>query len=79
MSETKGHEKPAAYDPEREIQFLEETKRFKLYYTCDDCMHFNKEEDRCMEFYPIEALRTPEHPVLLGDRDWLFCKCFEMH
>ena len=70
---------PLPYDPAIEERFRAQTERFKLYYTCDDCMHFNKEEERCMEFYPIEALRTPDHPVRLGDKSWLFCKCFEMH
>jgi len=79
MGHEKTPKKTRPYDEALEARFLEEAQRFKLYYTCDNCMHFNRKEERCMDFYPTEELRTPDHPVRLGIKSWLFCKCFEMH
>jgi hypothetical protein len=70
---------PPAYDPAIEKHFQKQAEIFQLNYTCDDCMNFDKHGQKCVEFYPTEALRTPGHPVRLKENDWLFCKCFEMN
>jgi hypothetical protein len=70
---------PPAYNQAVEERFREEVALFKLNYTCDDCMNFDQVGQQCVELYPIDALRTPNHPVRLKEKDWLFCKCFEMN
>jgi hypothetical protein len=77
MDPDKNTSAPQSFDEASEQRFREEAKRFNLVYTCDDCMHFNHTDERCMELYPTEVLRTPDHPVRLAEKDWIFCKCFE--
>ena len=79
MSQSKKHNAEQVYDEAIELRFQEESQQYNFRYTCDDCMHFNAKEERCMDFYPTERLRIENHPVRLGEKDWLFCKCFEMN
>jgi len=54
------------------LRFLEESKRFALRYTCDDCAHFLRET--CAHGYPIGERRG--RVLEIGD-EVVFCKEFE--
>jgi hypothetical protein len=54
-------------------EFDEERERFSLRYSCEDCGHWNRDDERCRHEWPNEQHR------LLRRSEWVdFCKEFEL-
>jgi hypothetical protein len=60
-------------DPE----FVEESRRFRLRFTCDACVHFDGDRGQCSHGYPTAPHRGIE-PSQDGHAQVVFCKEFEL-
>ena len=56
----------------------EESARFGLRFTCEDCAIFDERADRCRHEWPTDAHRRARYEAPRGDGDEVvFCKEFE--
>jgi hypothetical protein len=54
---------------------IEEARRARLRFRCDDCIHFDDGAERCVHGYPV----TPHRPgPLTTGAVIVFCKEFEL-
>lgn len=58
-------------DPE----LVEQSRRFRLCFTCDACQHFDADSAECSHGYPTAPHRVAD---LEGVSELLFCKEFEL-
>jgi hypothetical protein len=60
---------------DRDPRFDDESARFALAFTCDECGHFDRARDMCAHEWPTELHRRARY---LGAPDEVtFCKEFE--
>jgi len=57
--------------------FREETERYRLAFTCEDCLHFCAERKLCDIAYPTEPHRREHIAALEDGARVFFCKMFE--
>ncbi len=57
-------------------RFGRDVERFRLRFTCADCLHFLPREGNCAHEWPNEEHR--DAPGLDGERVVVFCKEFEL-
>ena len=55
----------------------EEIRRFRLAFTCEDCVHFVTPEQVCDLLYPTEPHRRATVEKKQDGDPLLFCKMFE--
>jgi acetone carboxylase gamma subunit len=56
-------------------QLRQESRRFRLAFTCPDCAHLDPDNERCSLGFPI----APHHsPDLDQQPEVTFCKAFEL-
>jgi hypothetical protein len=55
--------------------FLEETRKFRLTFTCEACAHYVPESGECANGYPNQAHRAASLDELT---ELEFCKEFEL-
>ena len=58
--------------------FLEETRQFRLTFTCEACAHFVPESGACANEYPNQAHRAAPLEGLVELTELEFCKEFEL-
>ena len=56
-------------------QLLREAARYRLVFTCERCVEFDPEGERCSLGFPIAPHRDPD---LRGREEVIFCKTFEL-
>lgn len=58
-----------------DLQFLEESARFRLQFNCEQCVHFAADRGECAEGYPNQehAARSLQPGDTVS-----FCKLFEL-
>ena len=62
----------------RTARFDEESARFGLRFTCEDCAIFDERTDRCRHEWPTAAHRRARYEAPRSDGDEVvFCKEFE--
>jgi hypothetical protein len=55
----------------------DEIRRFRLVFTCEDCVHFVSVEEVCDLRYPTEPHRQAAMALKKNGDPLLFCKMFE--
>jgi hypothetical protein len=58
-------------------EFHDERRRFQLRFCCEDCVHLDRERDRCAHGWPTREHRRARYadPAC---REVVFCKEFEL-
>lgn len=57
--------------------FYEESARYALRFTCEDCTYFDVDAQRCTHGYPNEEHRQARYAQRSGTL--MFCKEFELY
>ena len=57
-----------------DARLRDEVARFALRFACDDCVHFDREGERCLHGYPAE----PRHDAIATRDEIELCKEFEL-
>ena len=60
-----------------DARFEREIEAFSLKFTCEDCIHLNRERDRCAHEYPSEMHRRAAFAHGASPTG-MFCKEFEL-
>lgn len=63
----------------RTARFDEESARYRLRFTCEDCGHFDPVSERCRHEWPVALHRRDRYlrPAAAAD-EIAFCKEFEV-
>jgi hypothetical protein len=62
----------------RSARFDEESRRYDLRYTCEDCGHFDPPSETCRHGWPSEAHRKAGAGSPAPGDAVVFCKEFEV-
>jgi hypothetical protein len=57
-----------------DLRLRDEATRFALRFGCDDCVHFDRDRERCTHGYPAE----PRRDALATSIEVELCKEFEL-
>jgi hypothetical protein len=58
--------------------FVAQRARFALRFTCEHCVHFQAEHERCTHGYPTEVHRAARYEQAAEETDLVFCKDFDL-
>lgn len=61
----------------RSGRFFDEARRFRLIFTCEDCVHFCPASETCGHGYPNEEHRRTRYESGNEAVDIVFCKEWE--
>jgi hypothetical protein len=60
----------------QDATFRAERKRYRLRFTCEDCVHFDPEQPGCAQAYPTDPHRTAYYRS--RSVPLVFCKDFDL-